>query len=272
MQEWQIRGRKSRFESAEALRRYYLPRGLKKDFSTLRENYDNTLSTNRTSSGQQFVPVRLNPGDLFERVASWTPISLRASELSIHQDTISSMHGGGGAMPLFWTADSEHQRTRVGNMDPVKMVVSFEYAYAHIDRSSWFDSFLLTSNVWWWSGATKSRPDFGGPMFSNGAPPPDTCGEWQMIPIGIICTRNLVVTTDTFDLAASDYVSKARSSRFAGVWIFTTRSTIGSPLACSFDFEIEAGSTLRVPQTQIAAFVCQLLPKEPNPNPDLLPD
>jgi hypothetical protein len=272
MHDWQISGRKSRFESAVALRGYYLSRGFKNALSALRENYDKSFSMNHTRNGQGFVPVRLIPRDLFEGAASWTPIFLQASELTIRQETTSSMHAGGLEMPLFWTGDSGRQRTRVGGMDISKVAVSFEYVYAHIDRSGWFDSFLLTSNVWWWKGATKNRPTFGGPMFSNGAPPPNTCGEWQMIPVGIICTRNLVVTTDTCQLAAANYISQARSSIFAGFWIFTTRHTIGSPLAGSFDFELGSGSILRVPQVQIAAVVCQLMPKEPNPDPALLPD
>ena len=175
-------------------------------------------------------------------------------------------------MPLFWTSDSGSPRARVDGIDISKIAVSFEFLHGHVDRSAWFDSLLLTSNSWWWPGATKSQPTFGGPMFSNGAPPPDTRGEWQMIPTGIIFTRNLIVATEGFDLATSEFVSQARSTTTAGFWIFTARSIIGSPFADGFDFEPEAGSILRVPQMQIAAVVCQLMPQEPNPDPTLLLD
>lgn len=274
MLDWQVRGGKSRFESATALKEYYLSlsQGLQGVLASLRESYDRVFAMNRTRNGEHFTPVRLIPHNLFEGEARWTWVSVQTGEPSFRQETISLRHGGGLDMPLFWISNSDSQRVRVSGINTSKIAISFEFLYGGIERSAWFDSLLLTSNSWWWNGATKSQPTFGGPMFSNGAPPPNTQGTWQMIPTGIIFTRNLVVATEGFDLGMSEFVSRVRSSATAGFWIFTVRNTIGSPLADNFDFELETGSILRVPQIQMAAVVCQLMPKEPNPDPALLPD
>jgi hypothetical protein len=274
MLDWQVRGGKSRFESAVALKEYYLSlsQGLQSALAALRESYDKVFGMNRTRNGEHFTPVRLIPHDLFEGGASWISVSVQMGELPLRQETTSLRHGSGLDMPLFWISDSGSQRVRFSGINTSKVAVSFEFLYGGIDRSAWFDSLLLTSNSWWWNGATKSHPTFGGPMFSNGDPLPDTQGQWQMIPVGIIFTRNLVVTTEGFDLGMSEFVSRARSSATAGFWIFTVRNTVGSPLAGGYDFELETGSILRVPQVQIAAVVCQLMPKEPNPDPTLLTD
>jgi len=272
MRDWQVRGRKSSFESAVALTAFYLLRGLKHALAALRESYDKIFDMNCTQHGEHFTPVKLIPRELFEGAATWTSVSIRTDELSARQETTGTMHNGGLDMPLFWIGDSGCQRVRVDGIDTSKMVVAFEFAQARIDRSDWFDSFLLTSNSWWWKGATRSDPFAGGIIFSNGALPPNTQGQWQMIPTGIIFTRNLVVDTGPFQLVASEFVSRARASPMAGFWIFTARSTVGSPLANDFDFDLEPDSILRVPQMQIAAVVCQLMPKEPNPDPALLPE
>ena len=273
MLNWQVRGGKSRFEAAVAQRGYLesLPEGLRSAANALRKNYDDVLDKNSTRRGDHFTPVRLLPSDLFGSGANWSSISIRRADISPHLTPAASQHDGGLGMPLFWTDDSAGQKAPVAGIDTENMAVSFQFAYGQIERSAWFDTMLLTSNNWWWPGATKSQPAFGGPLLSNGDTPPNTQGELQMIPTGVIFTRNLIVTTQGFDLSASEFALRAQFSTSAGFWIFTGQSNTASPLADPFDFVLDTTS-LWASQMQVAAVVCQLMPKEPDPDTALLPD
>lgn len=268
---WQTRGRKASCESALAVQKTYSSRGLPYVLAALRERYDQVLSGSRAQDGSAFAPVTLLPGDLFGEGTSWAQLTLQADP-GTHDTAKPPLFGGGVDMDLMWTREPGQKPVRMGAADPTDLSFTFEFACASIDRSAWFDSFILTSRSWWWLGGQRGAAQAGGILFSNGEPPPDTRGRWQMIPRGIVFARNLVVAGDEPCLRAFAARARAASLASAGLWLFTAHSPLPSPLSAGHTFAATKGGGIAVSEPQIVAVVCQLLPKEPNPEPALLPD
>lgn len=277
MTAWQARGHKSEFEHALATYQHFEDLGLVNEIQNLKTNYDNVFNVNSTQTGQNFTPVTLFPNNFLENGGpTWNHFHISDLEFSRFQSTSSRSYSSGMDVDfLFWTiasggSSSWSQRNWL-NISTASLTVDFDFIRVRIDRSDWFDSFLLFSNSWWWPGATKDNTTFGGMLFSDGAPPPNTQGLWQMIPTEMIVTRNLVVDTGSFDLQHSGFESQSQSSSSAGFWIFSTSSSSSSSNSSSYTHSYRSSSQLSAPQPQIAAFICQLVPQEPNPDTALLP-
>jgi hypothetical protein len=275
---WQTKGHKASFEHANAIVQHYSEMGFLTAIQRLKDDYDGVLNTNTTSTAAlNFTPVQLFPKNFLAAGGPvWNHFHIDESEFSKFQNSISRSYSSGFDVDfLFWNlaagASSSWESRNFLQISTSQLKVDFDFIRVRIDRSSWFDSFLLTSNSWWWNGATKSNPDFGGPLLSNGAAPRSTEGQWQMIPTEMIVTRGLSVDVGTFDLQHSAFASGSQSSSSSGFWFWSTSDTNSSSTSSSFDHHFASNSVLVAPQPQIVAFICQLMPKEPNPDPRLLP-
>ena len=92
-----------------------------------------------------------------------------------------------------------------------------------------------------------------------------------MIPTEMILTRNLTVETTNFDLQNSTFAREAQANASAGFWIFQTKASYSTSTSNQYDHQWQSADTLVSPQPRITAFICQLMPKEPNPDVTLLP-
>jgi hypothetical protein len=275
LSDWQARGHKAAYETAVATVNHYEGLGLVNAKNRLIGDYDSVRNLNSTSTAQSFVPVSLYPNTLFKDSAKWNTFSVKTSEFASFQHNSSTAHSSGSNNWLFWSwgsANSGWSNSQSFGIDSSDLTVSFEYLRVHVDRRSWFDSALLMSNSWWWPGATKADPTFGGMTFSDGNRPELNAGRWQMIPTEILLTRNLVVDAGSYDMQSQSWASGWTSSSRSGFWIFHTGGTTSSGLSSGSAYHSTlTRNVLKAPQPQIAAFVCQLMPKEPNPSISLLP-
>jgi len=270
------KGHKTQYEHALATVDFYDRVGLQSALQDLINRYDQVDNENLSSTGQNFVPVSIYPNNILEpNGPTWTTFSIQESDFSRFTSNTSTSFSVGAELDfLFWTAGASFQWGQQRGFTDITssdLSVSFEFARVRLDRSSWFDSFLLMSNSWWWPGATQSQPTRGGIVFSDGVPPRNTTGQWQMIPTEMILTRNLTVTTHNFDLQHSTFAEQAQASASAGFWIFKTKANYSTSTSSEYDHQWRSADTLFSPQPQIAAFICQLMPKEPNPDVTLLP-
>jgi hypothetical protein len=271
-----IKGHKSRYEAAFAIIDYYDRLGLQTALQDLINRYDQVDNENLSSTGDNFVPVTIYPNNILEPGGpSWNTFKISETDFSRFRTNSSTNFSVGADLNfLFWTAGASFewgQQRGFTDISSTGLSVEFEFIRVRLDRSRWFDSFLLMSNSWWWPGATKSRPTFGGIVFSDGVAPRNTTGQWQMIPTEMIVVRNLKVTTRNFNLRTSTFAEEARASASAGFWIFQTKANYSTSTSSQYDHTFTSDDTLNSPQPQIVAFICQLMRKEPNPDLALLP-
>jgi hypothetical protein len=275
-EEFLTKGHKSLYEHATAVVDFYDRVGLQTALQDLIRRYDSERTENITSTGRNFVPVGLYPNRILgANAVGWNHFRISESEFSRYRtNTTTNVSAGANFNYLFWSAGADFQwgtERGLTSVTSTNLTVEFDFLRVRLDRSRWFDSFLLKSQSWWWPGATKSRPKFGGINFSDGAPPPRTTGQWQMIPTEMVLTRNLTVTTSGFDLRNSTFAQEANASASAGFWIFKTKANYKTATSREYTHTFTSNDTLSSPQPMISAFICELMPAEPNPDPTLLP-
>lgn len=274
---WQAKGFKSEVERAIATVDHYNGLGLINAVNNLKRDYDQTIELNLTQTGQKFAPIQLFPRNFLSPGGpAWNHYAITESEFSRYQTSSSYKSSTGYDVDfLFWSI-AQGGSTSWGSRhrhqaSAAKLKIEFDLMRVTLDRSDWFDSFLLSSPSWRWPDATKSDPDGSYGMLSNGAPPPNTQGQWQMIPTQMIVSRNLVVETRGYNLESALSTSGWSSGSSSGFLFWSTRSSSASSTSSSYSHSFDSDERLVAKQPQIVAFICQLLPKTPNTDPSLLP-
>ena len=274
---WQVQGHKSEFEHNRAIVQHFGELGFETVIQNLKDQFDAQFTANVTQAAINFAPVSLFPNNFLEpNGPTWNHFHISQSEFSRYHSTSSTTSSSGFDVPfLFWDVaqGGSTNWTSVNrlNVSSSQIDVDFDFIRVRLDRSDWFDSNLLTSNSWWYPGATKALPQQGGPLFSNGAVPPLTSGQWQMIPTEMLVTRNLRVFTNNFNLQDALAQSSSQNQDSSGFLFWSTSSTSSTSTSNSYHHEFQDPQTLFLPQPQIIAFMCQLMGKEPNPDVNLLP-
>jgi hypothetical protein len=275
LDDWVVNGSKNEYENANTTYQYYTRVGLKGALIAFKKEYDDIENENRPAGGgANFVPITLIPNDFLDQ--GWTTFHLESNETEQYtHNNRTDVSAGVNLNALFWTASAQvkySNATTYNNVQTDDIVVDFEIARVHLGRFDWFNGVpLLQSTSWWWPEATKAQPTKGVFIFSDGAPPPSTTGNWEMIPTEMIVARNLTVTTKNHNLQESTWAQNVEVSAKAGFWIFTTEAKAQNAEEKTFKHEFTDNSTLKADQPQILAFICELMPKEPNPDITLLP-
>lgn len=274
---WQAKGFKSEVERAIATVDHYNGLGLVNAVANLKRDYDQTVEINLTQAGQKFAPVQLYPKNfLAQGGPAWNHYAISESEFSRFQSAGTTKSSGGYDVGFLfwsiaqggsssWSSRSQHQ------VSSAKLKVEFDFMRVNLDRTDWFDTFLLMSPSWRWPDATKTDPDGSYGLLSDGAAPPNTRGPWQMIPTQMIVARNLTVETQGYDLKTTLSSSGWSSSSNSGFLFWSTASGSSSSTSSSYTHSFASNSKLVASQPQIVAFVCQLMPRTPNTDPSLLP-
>jgi hypothetical protein len=241
---------------------------LKKQYEDVKKLFKNP------DTATNFVPTFCQPKDFYKEGFGWNKFEFTQKDLEEYSSydntrwggTVSDLFGG-----LFWSADTERVEERhFEAVNLSNLSISFEYARITLDRSSWFDSYLLRSNNWWWNGATKSNPAFGGPPLSDGLLPPH--GDWVMIPTEAIFARNLTVKLEISDEEKTSLAEKTTAKAHGGFWVIKVKGNYESEHG-SKEFKLhKSNEGLVCEQMQILGFICTLMPKSPNPDPRYLPN
>ena len=268
MIQWKSVAQKAKIQSAIAIVNYYERQigGLNAVLAEQKAKYERVQLTTG-AAGTSYMPATVRPSP-FSRDMHWD---------SIHVDLAGPAQVPGynvsGAMgqPLFWEAANDGARRALEGDVRSAMKVGIDVGYSTIDRHSWFDPTILTSRSWWWGGATRDRPTSGGPLLSNGFPPPSTEGELQMIPHGLVLARNIMLSGDhawTGLLATSAFPASIRR----GFWTITLESSDGGALSDAMEVEIVSPLQALSRHTHILGIGCSLVPSLPNPEPELMPE
>lgn len=276
LQDWQVEGNKAEFESALATQNQLQGLGFAGVLETLRDDYDNyAAGFTDPNSGATFAPVMVVPPDFFSDDSSWNSFTFSSQEVDKYSSDNKVSWGGGlaGMEDLFFWGVSTSGTTewKSSSMSSDNLSVSFEYLRVALDRTAWFDPFLMQSRTWWWSDATPSNP-ITQPIFSDGQPPPNTTGQWQMIPTDVLFTRNLTVNLDmsnTENQSSMTNIQEQADVKFL-IWTVASENVHYQSSSSSYHFQ-KTDSGIFAPQMQMIAFLCSLMPKEPNPDTSVMP-
>lgn len=266
MSDWVTNGYKNEYEGIAAR----IDQIMSKDLSLLKAEYKDTLERAKLTglaSGSDFYYTSLVPGNFVE--GGWTKFSFGSSDYARHSDSKYTSYGvsgsagflGFGASAGYQHKDSSSNRT----INASNFKLTFEMCQVPIVRP-WLKTPFLTSKAWKLdprSPEVQSRGEF----LNDGAMPPN--GIMPAYPTSVLFIRNLVLDFGQYN---SEYASAFKSDKAdasAGWGPFSVDANYSSSSYKS-DFKSHSDSQgIRVDGMQIIGFNCHVLPKSPDPLPNI---
>lgn len=277
MADWETAGHKSDYEKIAA----FFAQVNQRDMSLLKARYMDDLEKARLTSpvsGSDFFFTSLLPGN-FATSTGWTRFGFSAGDFESHSSSSydwSRSSGGGGFSFFGFGGGGSHSEANShseysGRFDTSRVSMSFEIAQIPIARP-WLKTAFPTSHYWRFD---QNNVVVKSERLSDGGSPPK--GKMPAIPMSAIFVRKLSLEFgETHDF--SNFVDNARS-----------QSSGGGGFACFGPFFIGGGGAHRsgsgdtrrdygfkfennrmfVDGMQLIGFKCFVLPKSPDPDPQI---
>lgn len=268
MNKWIAKGHKGRMELCLAIIQEYQPLYSTNFWKKAGERFQEWQQT--TSTGAVFQLTEFYPGYKywFEN-SGWSGFSFDQQDLD-HQPK-SRLAGLTGDLDpsfgMFNLSNTQGDRNQLSflKMGETAVKVECQLMEVHIERN-WLNPLVLTNKAWR-MGKNSPVPDLSlssGADIEQGILPH---GEMTLLPLSAIICRNLRVSGRFTDLAPKLNEEIERHELSVGFGPFAIagkrygqdqrlRGTITDQL-------------IEVPDEQIIGVICEILPKMPNPNPEL---
>lgn len=258
---WQGEGYKGQIENARGLIATITNRGYDVLFSRRMQEFESS----KRSDHQQisFYPTFFYPTDLFDGDITWTEITYAEQEAHKYSEKNSTSWGGGASASYgLWSfsTDASHSKgAEQSKSNTRNLQVKFEVVQIPLVRP-WFDGSILRSRAWKWKG---NRTEF----ISTGGDKPT--GLMPAVPTSIILAKNLEIKMDMSTEENKSAFSKLSTSASGGWGPFRIKGNYSTEKgSSSHDFQATQ-SGLKCSGMQILGFICEKLPKTPNPDPGI---
>ncbi|NEQ44094.1 MAG: hypothetical protein F6K00_11290 [Leptolyngbya sp. SIOISBB] len=281
MADWVSNGYKNDYEKIHA----FIDQVMRRDMSLLKEQYrDDLLKAKLTgiASGSDFYYTTLVPSN-FTKSAGWTEYGFRSSEYrryrnSSYNSKYASTRGGGGfSLGLFnvggggsGSSSSRDYESHV-SFDTSNFRLSFKIAQVFISQP-WLSTAFLTSKC---IRMDQNNPQAKSEMISDGGTPPK--GKIPAYPTSMLVIKDLELHLGQ-SKGFSDYISQSESSRAKGGGFLSfgpfnlggshSRGSSSGETTSEHGYEYD-GKSMKVPGMQIIGFKCHVLPKSPDPLPEI---
>lgn len=191
----------------------------------------------------------------------WSSFSMAESEEhSYWNDSTTNWGGGASGGWGLWSSSVGVSHTDTRHYDSCNTSgykISFDLIQIPLQRS-WMNSMLFLSRAW--------RLQNGVAPLSDGNPPPGTTGSLSLMPTSMLVARNLNVTINMTDTVNTSYRSETRASGSVGWGPFSVRGGYDNVSSGgTHDYTSNDGGII-CPGMQVIGFVCDLVPKSPNPD------
>jgi hypothetical protein len=261
---WVADGCKDDVEKALGVVRNRSGQGPAAMYDVLRAN----LAANRLTDtrGQLFHPTCLYPADPLMPALkpSWVHCEFSLRDLQTFPSNSQASSGASaGAGWGLWSVGTSAQygsgHTSYG-CDTTGLMVQAELIQVPLVRP-WLRPEIFASRGWRWS----PRAGFG--PISDGRIPPK--GLMPLYPVSVILAKDVMINLDmTSRQNQSSWLSISAGASF-GWGPFSISGNVIHPRTSAESHFTQSMSGISVPGPQIVAFVCEMLPKSPNPDPTL---
>jgi hypothetical protein len=267
LSDWINNGYKNEFEKIAA----FIDQVSSRDLTLLKAQYKDDLERAKLTglaSGSDFFYTSLVPGN-FYKSKGWTHFSFTESDYDYYSKTDSTSWGasGGVSVGLFTLGGSggSSKTTSNSKLDRSNFRLEFDMCQVPIARP-WFKLNFLTSKSWRFDpGNVVADGDF----LSDGKLPPARESLLPAFPTSIIFIRNLYLQFSSSSNVQSFVDESTNAGGVVGYGpFFVGGSYKDGSTERKQDYHSE-GQGIRVPGMQAIGFKCHLLPKSPNPNPNI---
>jgi hypothetical protein len=266
MFDWVTNGYKNEYEGIAAR----IDQIMSKDLSLLKADYKDALEKAKLTglaSGSDFFYTSLVPGNFVK--GGWTKFSFASSDFETHSKSEYTSYGASASAGFLGFGASGGFKHKDGSkdssFDASNFSLSFEMCQVPIVRP-WFKTPFLTSKAW---KLDPGSPEVQskGEVLCDGAVPPK--GILPGYPTAIIFIRNLSMNFGQANAKFHSQFESNSGSGSAGWGPFSVSANYSSGDQ-EKDFESHADSQgIHVKGMQIIGFNCHVLPKSPDPLPNI---
>lgn len=259
---WVSAGYKNEVDQMNA----YIDQVTQRDLVLLKASLQDLFARGRLTNPQDDMPfylTTLTPAN-FAQSKGWTQFSFSEQNISTYASSETNA----------WNVDASYGRLGIGvgvsqtgeitqtneKLDVTGFEMSFEVIQVPILRP-WFSPEFLQNTAWRWANNSGQQP------LSDGAKPPT--GQLVAYPTTAIFVRNLLVNFAELHNESSSYTRNIQTQVSVGWGPFKLKAGYGNRKAEEkFDSKVGAQG-LQANGMQLIAFKCSVLPKSPNPSPDI---
>jgi hypothetical protein len=262
--DWTANGNKDDVEEAIGIISTLAGQGPQALYQSMQANF--TADKMTDTLGQQFYPTYVYPSDPLDPdlAGSWLKYYFNLTDIATFQsDSTTNSGGSAGASWGLWHASASAQYgsgESHHSCDTTGLNVSAELLQVPLTRA-WIRPEVFWSRGWNWSKQAGFGP------VSDGKTPPG--GLMPLYPTAIILAKNLNVTLDMSNQKNSSAWSSISTQASFGWGPFSISGNYSKSDSSSQSNFTKTGSGISVPGPQIIAFVCEMIPKSPNPDPSL---
>lgn len=263
---WQAYGLKSKVEEVQALKENLVRRGPNRIWEQRRERYRS--HTRNDFQGGQYQLTKYFPNKFWLPGVDSPWMNYTFNHKEVHKVDTSrkeSYGGGGGAGFGLWSFGAKMQRDSkdtYSKHETEDFNIAFELAKIPL-RRTWMDASVYTSQSWKFDTQIIPESEF----LSNGENPPT--GTMVSFPTSILIARNVSIKTDISKLENSYSWKKIKGSARGGWGPFSVRGNYSKETSKQTHDFVQTDEGIEIPGMQIIGFVCQRLPKCPNPDENL---
>jgi len=278
MADWITNGYKEQYEQIAA----YIAQVEGRDLTLLKQAYLDDLQKARLTglaSGSDFYYTALTPAS-FATSAGWSQFYFRSGNFASYSNATFKASGwearaSGGFLGIFGASGggggSSSRSEYTGRFNSDHCSMSFEIAQIPL-VTPWLKRSYLASKTWRFD---PGNPDVKNDVLCDGGSPPQ--GLLPAYPTSIIFIRNLSLDFGN-NSGFSHYLDEQRSSHAGGGGSVSIGPFFLGGSASHWSKERNTqrdwgysytNQGLKVPGLQIVGFKCHILPKSPNPSPDI---
>ena len=219
------------------------------------------------SSGSDFFYTSLIPGGFADTDNGWTEFSFTKNDYKSNYKFDSKKGGGGGGLTLgFFNiggSGSYEKQNSKSKIDTSNFKLRFKICQVPIVRP-WFNVNYLTSKYWRFD---ESNPEFKDNMVSDGAIPPN--GMIPAYTTTAIFVKDLQLHFGESHREVSTEIEKAAGGGFVSWGPFHAGGKYEShSQERDVDFSSDSQG-IKVKGMQLIGFKCHMLPKSPDPKPNV---
>jgi hypothetical protein len=241
-----------------------LGRGSGERWESLKEQLRN--SKQQTPDGGWYYYTKFFPQSFWDdaHTSAWTKFSMSHEEVHTVDESSSTNWGGGGSASFgLWSvgasasyAEQKQHFKSDGNAEGIEV----ELIKVPL-RRSWWDPTLFWDRGW------KFDPNITNITLSDGQVPPT--GEMTSYPTAMLIARNLKLSVNMTSEENSHVATQFSASGSVGYGPFSLRGNYSRNTDKKTHDFVRNAAGIECSGMQIIGFVCQLLPKSPNPDPTL---
>jgi hypothetical protein len=259
--EWEAAG-KAKVEEMTALIGNLERRGPNALWAERRERYKS--HTRSDNQGGNYQLTKYFPQKFWDN-GTWSTFTFTHNEVHQIDTSVKTSFGGGGGVGFgLWSFGGNYQRDTTdthNEADISNFSLSVEICRVPL-RRTWMDAGVFTNRSWKFDKSISEAE-----YLSDGENPPR--GSMVAFSTALIVARNLNIQIDISNEKNSYSLEKINASLRAGWGPFSIKGNYSKETAKQTHDFVQTGSGIEAKGMQIIGFVCQVLPKCPDPDTTL---